>query len=123
MNFLNKMGIKSKSAFNGQEALDMLLQDTNGFDLVFMDIQMPVLDGIEATRKIREMKIKGRVIEGGGEKGGEKLITIVGLSANATKHDRDMCKESGMNDYVPKPFTFDQIRNIVEKYIIQNQKK
>jgi len=84
---LEKMGHAVICARNGAEALDCL--HAPGVDLVLMDIQMPEMDGIEATRQIR--------------KKGFTDIPIVAMTANAMKGDREKCLEAGMNDYISKP--------------------
>ncbi len=86
---LKKMGYESKVVGNGQEALSMLSQEC--FDLVLMDIQMPVMDGVTATRKIRE-----------NEKGSAR-IPIIAMTAHATKDYEQRCLESGMDGYLSKP--------------------
>jgi len=87
---LNELGHSVEVADNGREALEKLANGT--FDLVFMDVQMPELDGLEATRRIRM-----------GERGSDAHIPIIGLTANAMMGDREKCLEAGMDDYVAKP--------------------
>ena len=87
---LHKWGHHVTIAGNGKEALELLaVQD---FDLVLMDIQMPVMDGLEATRQIRDF-----------EKNDRNRIPIIAMTARAMKSDRDLCFEAGMDDYVTKP--------------------
>jgi PAS domain S-box-containing protein len=93
MGMLNKLGFAAQSAENGQEALKILSE--TDFDLVFMDIQMPVLGGIEATDMIREGKAHGR----------NKNVPIIAMTAHATKKDRQACLDAGMDDYIPKPIS------------------
>lgn len=82
-------------AENGLVAIEKV--KSGDYDLVLMDIQMPVMDGYEATKTIRLMD------------GARKDIPILALTANATKSDIDKCLTSGMNDYLPKPFTPDDL--------------
>jgi PAS domain S-box-containing protein len=89
VNMLESEGIASKIAANGKEALKNLA--TESFDLVLMDIQMPVMDGFEATREIRKLVAPLRD------------IPIIALTANAISGDRERCLEGGMNDYIAKP--------------------
>lgn len=85
---LNHFKCKVTEANNGLEAIEILKKEN--FDVILMDVQMPEMDGIEATRIIRdELKIS---------------TPIIALTANAFKSEVDKCKEAGMNDYVPKPF-------------------
>ena len=75
------------------------------FDLILMDAQMPVMDGLECTRKIREQ-----------EKGSEKRIPIVALTARAMAGDRKKCLDSGMDGYVSKPIDRAQLYEAVESF-------
>lgn len=99
---LQKMGFQVHGANNGKEALEAM--DLINFDLVFMDCQMPELDGFEATRKIRLDPKK-------------KNLPIIALTANAMKSDRDECFNAGMNDFITKPVTAASLTAILEKYI------
>ena len=86
-------------ASNGQECVDLV---ANGrYDIILMDIQMPVLDGYDATIQIRDM-----------EKGKERHVPIIAVTANTMSGDRQHCLEIGMDDYVSKPF---QIENVLKK--------
>jgi CheY-like chemotaxis protein len=87
-------------ANNGKEALDMF--GSTKYDLILMDIQMPVMDGITATRKIRELESSIS----------SNSIPIIALTANALAGDRETCLAAGMNDYISKPF---QIEMLVQK--------
>jgi signal transduction histidine kinase/DNA-binding response OmpR family regulator len=88
INLLKKAGYRTSLANNGLEALEKI-KDEN-FDLILMDVQMPEMDGYEATTAIRE----GEILPG---------IPIIGLTANAMKGDREKCIEAGMDDYLAKP--------------------
>lgn len=87
---LNKLGYQPKIAVNGLEVLEMIKQTQ--LDLILMDVEMPELDGLEATRKIREKA-----------DGANANITIIAMTANATNEHKAICLEAGMNDYVSKP--------------------
>jgi CheY-like chemotaxis protein len=87
---LEKMGHSVVIANDGQEALSLLAQLT--FDLVLMDIQMPRMDGLTATRKIRESELPGH-----------PQMPIIAMTALAMKGDKERCLEGGMNGYVSKP--------------------
>ena len=86
---LSRRGHRADVAGNGLEALDMIQQ--RPYDLVLMDMQMPEMDGLEATRKIR-------ALEGAGSQ-----VPIIAMTANAMSSDRDRCIQAGMNDYLAKP--------------------
>jgi PAS domain S-box-containing protein len=83
-------------AENGEVALEKV--KNNHYDIILMDVQMPVMDGYEATKAIRLMD------------GGKSLVPIVALTANATKKDVELCLAAGMNDYLAKPFTPDDLQ-------------
>jgi signal transduction histidine kinase/DNA-binding NarL/FixJ family response regulator len=90
-------------AQNGEEALARLAENRGAYELVFMDCQMPVLDGYEATRRIRAA-----------EEGDHQVI--VALTANAMKQDRERCLEVGMDDYLSKPIDRSELKRLVEKW-------
>ena len=99
---LKRIGVQVEVANNGVEALNVLRQRT--FDFVFMDCQMPEMDGYEATRRIR------------GELG-LKDLPIVALTANALSGDRQRCLDAGMSDYLTKPFTREQLETTLDKWL------
>jgi signal transduction histidine kinase len=100
----SKLGCKVAIAVNGQEAIKMLLHES--YSLVFMDLQMPVMDGYEATKIIRnELRSD---------------ITIIGLTANAFKEDKESCLTAGMNDFVSKPYTSEQLQQVIIKWLNKN---
>ncbi|MDR0826560.1 MAG: response regulator [Desulfovibrio sp.] len=102
---LEEMGHKVTMASNGQEAIEALSR--RFFDLVFMDIQMPVMDGVQATRTIREMEKSGRLA---------RKSVIVAMTAHALKGDRDKYLEEGMDNYISKPVQFDQLKAVIESF-------
>ena len=93
---LSRMGCKTLVAENGQLALDALLG--NRVNIVLMDCQMPVMDGYEATRRIREIEQEAL-----GKPGAPQRLQIIAVTANAMPGDREKCLDAGMDDYVPKP--------------------
>jgi len=99
---LEREGCIVSVAPNGSEAVKRLSAEP--FDLVFMDMQMPEMDGIEATRRIRTLD------------GPAAGIPIVGLTANALDSDRARCLEAGMNDYLSKPFFPEQLRAMLARW-------
>jgi signal transduction histidine kinase/DNA-binding response OmpR family regulator len=103
---LQKLGYAIELAENGEEALARFRHKR--FDLIFMDVQMPVMDGLEATRQIREL-----------EKGtpGRTPVHIIAMTANAMKGDRETCLAAGMNDYVSKPFRAEELRKVLSRWL------
>lgn len=91
-------------AFNGKEALDKF--GTSKYDLILMDVQMPIMDGFKATQKIRDI-----------EKSYNTRIPIIAVTANAFPEDRERCLQAGMDDYISKPFQpeelISKIRNLL----------
>jgi signal transduction histidine kinase/DNA-binding NarL/FixJ family response regulator/HPt (histidine-containing phosphotransfer) domain-containing protein len=87
---LAKVGVQPTMAVNGQAALDVLRASPEGFDVVLMDVQMPVMDGITATRELRQ---DSRF----------DALPIVAITANAMSDDRENCLRAGMQDYLAKP--------------------
>ncbi|HUU01728.1 MAG TPA: ATP-binding protein [Myxococcota bacterium] len=101
---LEKIGCLVSVADDGQTALSQI--ECQEFDLVLMDCQMPVMDGLEATRRIRA----------GEQSAGGAHIPIVALTAHAMENERQICFEAGMDDYLSKPFTKLDIERIVRKW-------
>lgn len=91
---LQMVGMQVTTANNGQEAVDLV--EAQAFDLVLMDIQMPVMDGYQATRAIRE-------------KGEFEALPIIAMTANAMSGDKEKCLAAGMNDHLPKPINPNQV--------------
>jgi signal transduction histidine kinase/DNA-binding response OmpR family regulator len=108
LQYLKNAGHAAKIANNGQEAIDELR--LHPFDLVLMDVQMPVLDGLEATRRIRAAQTAK-------ENGFDREIRIVAMTANAMGGDREMCLDAGMDDHVPKPLTPESIQSLLKKHL------
>ena len=106
---LEKMGHTVVCAENGQEALDALLQDS--FDLVLMDIQMPILDGLSATQAIRKNADFSQV----------STIPIIALSAHAAEQDKKRAYEAGIDIYVTKPFETETLRLALFRAVAQKK--
>ncbi|OQW93519.1 MAG: hypothetical protein BWK79_10680 [Beggiatoa sp. IS2] len=94
---LNKFGCRVEVAQNGQEAIEKLQKNT--YDIVFMDVHMPVINGYQATQAIRIHEQQEQ----------KKPAIIVAMTAEAMKGDRERCLEVGMNDYLAKPFKQDEL--------------
>ncbi len=101
---LEKRGCNVSVAFNGKEAVELVRQ--NRYDLIFMDCQMPEMDGFEATRAIRLEESNYR-----------RRTAIVALTADAMTGDREKCLQAGMDDYLNKPLKPDQITEILRKWV------
>ncbi|AYG44091.1 response regulator [Pseudomonas sp. Leaf58] len=99
---LAKLGCQVQLATQGAEALDLLEQDE--FDLVLMDCNMPVMDGYEASRRIRQS-------------GRWPHLPIVALTANAMPEERERCRAAGMNDYLAKPFRREELLALVDHWV------
>ena len=101
---LRKLGYTAAAVTNGAEAVEAV--QSGGFDLVLMDCQMPVMDGFEATRRIRNSP-----------QGEWADIPIIAVTADAMPDDRDRCLREGMNDYLAKPVELGPLRNVVAKWL------
>lgn len=102
---LIKLGCSVDVAVNGQQAIEMLSHSF--YDLVFMDMQMPVMDGLEATRILRSKDSSKR----------NQQIPIVAMTANALADSRKQCQEVGMNDFLTKPVKKSSVLEILERYL------
>ncbi|MCX5752817.1 MAG: response regulator, partial [Candidatus Krumholzibacteria bacterium] len=98
---LEKAGYVVEIASNGKEAVEKFVASPDRFKLIFMDIQMPLIDGLEATRMIRAK--------------GFSKIPIVAMTARAMSGDHDACLQAGMTDYIPKPIRKNTVLEMVEK--------
>jgi signal transduction histidine kinase/predicted ATPase/CheY-like chemotaxis protein len=115
INFVKKLGFNCEAYGDGQQAVDALGRasaDDHPFHLVLMDVQMPVLDGYNATREIRKHP-DPRV----------KDILVIAMTASAIRGDREKCLEAGMNNYLAKPVRADTLKQMLESYLKQPEKK
>lgn len=104
---LSRMGCHVDLAINGKEAVSMARKQT--YDIIFMDCQMPEMDGYEATRRIRDFESDNKVPE-------KERVPIIAITANAMRGDREKCLEEGMNDYIAKPIDAGQIGQLIDKW-------
>jgi CheY-like chemotaxis protein len=104
---LSKGGFEVDVAENGEVALRKMMSDVQ-YDLIFMDCQMPRMDGYEACRQIRTFEK---------EQSAESRIPIIALTANAMQGDREKCLEAGMDDYVPKPVKKEALFDMINRYL------
>jgi PAS domain S-box-containing protein len=98
---LKMMGYEARAVENGEEALEAVA--SGGYALVLMDCEMPVMDGYEASRRIRQSR--------------EAQIPIVALTANAMSSDREKCLQAGMNDYLAKPVELQQLGDALARWV------
>jgi len=108
MRILQQLGYEPDLAANGREALDALQRKP--YDFIFMDVMMPEMDGLEATRAIRKFQKEG------GHANFSFRIVIVAMTAQAMQGDREKCLESGMDDYLAKPIRPKDVRAIIERW-------
>jgi len=101
---LEKRGHRVTVANNGQEAITHLQRSS--FDLVLMDVQMPLVDGLEATRIIRKQEEKTGIHQ-----------PIVALTAHAVKGDQERCEAAGMDGYLAKPIRPEELDAVLQKYM------
>ncbi|PMH46563.1 hypothetical protein BCU68_00500 [Vibrio sp. 10N.286.49.B3] len=100
--FLQRMGVTSTVANNGKQAIERLDEQT--FDVILMDLQMPIMDGFEATKIIRTRY-------------DQKQLPIIAMTAHAMKGDREKCLKAGMNNHLPKPVEPDQLFSTLSAYL------
>lgn len=103
--FLNKIGIRFELAEDGEQAIEKIKHQH--FRLVLMDLQMPVMDGLTATHKIREEL-------------GLLDLPIIAMTANAMEGDKERCLEAGMSDYLSKPIDFTNLKEKLERWLSNN---
>ncbi len=100
-------GVQIDKAYNGKEAVELFSKNPCGYyNLIFMDIQMPVMDGYEATSQIRSL-----------DKPDSKSIPIVALSANALADDIENSLNAGMNEHIAKPIDMEAVWKVLKKYL------
>ena len=104
---LSRMGCHVDLAINGKEAVSLARKQT--YDIIFMDCQMPEMDGYEATRRIRDFELDNKVPE-------NERVPIIAITANAMRGDREKCLEEGMNDYIAKPIDAGQVGQLIDKW-------
>ncbi|GAB3760398.1 response regulator [Spirosoma pomorum] len=98
---IKRLGYHVDLADNGQKAIDSLL--SKSYDIVLMDIQMPIMDGYETTRQIRNQL--------------QSSVPIIAMTAHALASEREECLKAGMNDFLSKPFQVDDLQRLIKKYL------
>jgi CheY-like chemotaxis protein len=135
LGILKKLGFNADIASNGEEALKAI--ETKPYDVVFMDVQMPVMDGLEVTRRIRkyenELKMMNNPktisphvthLSSGLKQSSPKThrtsLPIIAMTAYAMAGDREKCIEAGMDDYISKPITPKILAGVLEKWLTKD---
>lgn len=103
---LDESKIKIDYAENGVEAVEMFRRDPDGYDIILMDVQMPVMDGLEATRQIRNSGLHGAA-----------SVPIIALTADAFSEDAQECISAGMNEHLGKPIDADKFQSILATFL------
>jgi CheY-like chemotaxis protein len=106
ISLLEDTGISIDCAQNGLEAVDMAVATPDKYDIIFMDIQMPKMDGLEATRLIRSLTARRM-----------KKLPIIAMTAHVFKSDIEQCLEAGMDDHIGKPLDIDELMTKLNKYL------
>jgi CheY-like chemotaxis protein len=106
---MEKGGFQVVVAHHGQEALEAYTTDPEGFDLIFMDMQMPVMDGLTASRTLRRL--------------GFEEVPIIALTANALAEDQEKCRRAGMDDYLPKPLRQEAMLAMIHKWLKKGKER
>lgn len=105
---LNQIGLNADLAANGVEVTELMKQ--RSYDLILMDVQMPIMSGIEATEWIRK------------EISEQKQPYIIAVTANGSEQDKQSCLDAGMNDFIPKPVKTDALTGSIQKYLALQEK-
>jgi CheY-like chemotaxis protein len=100
---LKKIGVSYSLASNGKEAVELVSRSS--FDLVLMDCAMPIMDGYQATKKIRKLEVAW------------KKLPIIAMTAHAMVGDRDISLQAGMNEHITKPISLKKINEILKQYL------
>jgi len=104
LRLLDRMGFRADVASNGREAVAAM--EAAPYDLVLMDVQMPEMDGFEATSRIRDLQ----------RQAGTSPVPIIAMTAHAMKGDREKCLDAGMDDYLTKPITYRHLAELLDRW-------
>jgi signal transduction histidine kinase len=119
ISLLEDTGLEIDCTENGIEAFEKFRANPDRYDLIFMDIHMPEMDGYETTRRIRAFEHESS--RGAKGAGPEKPVPIVAMTANVFRQDVEKCLEAGMNDHIGKPIDFNDVIARLRKYLPKNQ--
>jgi signal transduction histidine kinase/DNA-binding response OmpR family regulator len=109
LTLLTKAGYRVTVAEDGQQAIDLFLAAPRDFDIILMDVQMPVVSGLHAAQRIRQSGFAG--------------VPIIAMTANAMKGDREKCLAAGMNDYIAKPIKREAVFEALNRWVFAGPKK
>jgi signal transduction histidine kinase/DNA-binding response OmpR family regulator len=112
MELLEPTGIEIDCAANGRDAVRMFSEAPHKYDLIFMDVQMPEMDGYEATRQIRALSYPEA-----------KTIRIIAMTANVFREDIEKCLEAGMDNHLGKPVDFNEVLDKIRHYLPRNRQE
>jgi CheY-like chemotaxis protein len=105
---LSRLGHRVDSARDGAVAVEMFVR--NPYDVILMDVMMPVMDGMTATSEIRKIEAERHTEP-------EKQVRIIAVTANSFEEDREACLRSGMNYYIGKPLKFNELQDILQSVV------
>ena len=120
---LDRMGYQVEIASDGMEAVKMV-KEKGSYDIILMDVQMPNMNGLDATKAIRNWECGDVLKPTGAMQNREDLkprIPIVALTAGAMKGDREMCLDAGMDDYISKPFKREDIQRVIGEWVHKDE--
>lgn len=106
---LPKRGFETRYAENGYKVLDMY--HSQKFDVILMDIKMPLLNGVETTKRIRDFETKSQI---------EHPMVIIGVTAQATIENREIFRNSGMDEVIFKPIIIENLLSLINKHVAKN---
>ena len=107
ISLLQPTGLSIECAENGAEAVNMFSQTPQKYDMIFMDMQMPEMDGYEATRRIRALDVPAA-----------QKIPIIAMTANVFREDVELCMKAGMDGHLSKPLDISKVVDVLKKYLL-----
>jgi CheY-like chemotaxis protein len=107
---LHRFGLQTQHANNGREVVELLHLNPEHYSMILMDIHMPVMDGLTATKLIRQMEVNT-----------SRHIPIIAVTADMHESNRDSCRRAGMDDFFSKPLALSDLRTILSKWLVQTQ--
>jgi len=108
---LREFGLATRFATNGEEAVELVKAEPNSFSLILMDLHMPKMDGITATRLIRKQ-----------EEGTNQRVPIIAITADALAGSQELCAEAGIDDFIRKPVSLSDLNKMLAKILVDASK-